>query len=140
MTKNDLKQIQDSVKVVVRPVLDIAEVLKQKISAQGFMVTTVTTNIRNMREQQSVMNEKITNMQKVLDKHTEKIDTIWDQTAHLTEEVAEIQETLNTHTTYLKQITATGEKNSDNINKLNQRLYPVEDQLGIVPPPEFTVV
>lgn len=68
-----------------------------------------------------------------------KLDALWDQTVKLTEDMTEVQETLNSHTTALKQIATNTEHNRDNIVKLDKRVHDLEDQAGIVPPPEFTI-
>lgn len=48
--------------------------------------------------------------------------------------------TLNSHTTALKQIITNTENNKDNVGKLNKRVINLENQAGIVPLPELTMV
>ena len=72
--------------------------------------------------------------------HTKKIEMIWEQAVHLTETTAGIEETLDSHTDSLKRIEVGSKKNTDNIERVNKRLHPIEDQMGIMPPPEFTVI
>lgn len=76
-----------------------------------------------------------------------KLDILWEQTVELTENMAEVQETLAAHTetlaahtTSLKMIVANTENNKDDIGKLNKRVSKLEDQAGIAPPPELTIV
>ncbi len=71
--------------------------------------------------------------------HSKKLDVLWDQTVKLTEDITEVQETLNSHTVTLKQIVTNAEHNTDNLKKLDRRVHELEDQAGIVPPPELTL-
>lgn len=114
----------------------------------------MNSDLKQISDMQLKMDKKLSNIQKTLDdhtktlnSHTKKIGMIWEHTAHLTEEVADIRGTLRTHTATLKthtdsldRIEVTSRKNSNNINSLNKRMHPVENQLGIMPPPEFNII
>lgn len=69
-----------------------------------------------------------------------KLDILWEQTVELTENMTEVQETLASHTETLKRIVANTEHEAENAGKLNKRVRTIEDQLGIVSPPELAVI
>lgn len=68
--------------------------------------------------------------------HTRKLNTIWDQVTEVTEDLTEVKETLESHTASLNRIE---ENTSGDIKKVDKRLTTVENQQGIVPPPELTI-
>ena len=70
----------------------------------------------------------------------EKLDTLWDQAVELTENMTEVQETLDSHTIFLTRIETKVEHSIENIQKINKRVGNVENKLGVVPPPELTIV
>lgn len=76
---------------------------------------------------------------KKLDSQGKKLDSLWDQVVEVTEGMGEVKEVQKTHTASLKRIESKVEQNTDDIRKINKRLTIVENQSGIVPPPELTV-
>lgn len=68
-----------------------------------------------------------------------KLDALWDQTIKLTGDLTEVQETQDSHTVALKQIITNTEDHKENIIKLDKRTHELENQAGIVPPPELTI-
>ena len=68
-----------------------------------------------------------------------KLDVLWEQTEELTKDMENVKETLDYHTKVLKKIADKAERNSDNIHRLNKRMSTIEDQSGVIPPPEFTI-
>lgn len=77
---------------------------------------------------------------KTLGEHGKKLDAVWEHAAKLTEDVAEIQITLELHTELLKRTQANGVQSSQNVGKLDKRVTTLENQAGIAPPPELTVI
>lgn len=75
-----------------------------------------------------------------LKRTNEKIDVLWDQVEKITFGMEDIKETLDSYTTQLKSIETKTEKISDDTGKLDKRLLEVEDNVGIVPRPELTLV
>lgn len=65
-----------------------------------------------------------------------KLDTLWDQVIEVTTDLSEVKETLKSHTASLHRIE---ERSSEDIKKLYKRLTTVEDQAGIISPPELTI-
>lgn len=62
-----------------------------------------------------------------------KLDALWDQTIRLTEDTEEIKDKLKSQTSALN-------RTSDNIEKVDKRVIKVEGNLGIVSPPELTII
>lgn len=79
------------------------------------------------------------NHTKVLDNHTKKLNTLWDQTVKLTEDIEQVKEVQDSHTISLKQIVKNTESNKDDAMKLDARVQELENQAGIIPPPELTL-
>lgn len=69
-----------------------------------------------------------------------KLDALWDQTIKLTGDLTEVQEKQDSHTVALKKIVTNTEADKENIVKLDKRAHELENQAGIVPPPELTIL
>jgi len=72
----DLKRIGELLKDVVRPLKELVEVLKHKVDGQEIFLHTTATNVRSIKEQQSVINEKLDEMKQTLDANTASVVTI----------------------------------------------------------------
>lgn len=99
-------------------------------------------NNRNMTNDdfsklRGIIKEEVTSSLKPVN---EKLDVLWDQTIKLTEDMDEVKDTLKIHTASLKRIEAKVEHHGDNIARLDKRATTAEKHLGIVPPPELTIV
>lgn len=92
MQKNDeLKKIGEVVRETVRPLKELIEILSSKVNKQELYVVTTASNVKSLKDQQSVINEKLDELKKqVSDPKTglkrinEKMDALWDQTSELT--------------------------------------------------------
>lgn len=62
-----------------------------------------------------------------------RVDDMWEQTVKLSEDMEEIKESFGV------QASATRNTN-DNVNRLDKRLTQVEEQHGIIPPPELVLI
>lgn len=111
MTNNDLNQIDELLK---RRLAESEQRLKEEMA---------TSDNRVMAETGKFIEDEILT---VLDSHTKILNS---HTA-----------TLNSHTTALKQILTNDEHHKDDIIKLDKRVHKLEDQAGIVPPSELTVI
>ncbi len=86
------------------------------------------------------INEKLDTQDKRLGTQGKKLDALWDQVVRVSGDLEEVKEILDSHTTMLKSIEVKTEKNSDDIKKVDKRLMKVESRLGIVSPPELTII
>lgn len=114
----------------------------------------MNNDLKQISDMQLKMNAKLNGIQKTLDSHTKKLDDhtkildshtnklnnqgkkigmIWVQAVHLTETTAGIEESLDSHTLGSK-------RNTNNIERVDKRVRRVENQLGIMPPPEFNII
>lgn len=69
-----------------------------------------------------------------------KLDILWEQVEKVTGDLENIKDKLSIHTNYLKKIDQNVDHNSENVRGINKRLRTVENQLGIVPPPELNII
>ena len=108
MTKDELKHMKEMVKDVIRPIGDMVEVLKMKVSNQGAIVSAAAENVRSVKEQQSVMNEKLTGMQNTLDEHTDKLDALLGDVMDLQDQTKAIHDKIGLgHTRNKREIDET---------------------------------
>lgn len=134
MSNEETKKLEDLLKGAIRPLKELVEVLKSKVDHQELYLVATSSNVKSIKEQQSVINEK-------LDTQGKKMDILWDQVEKVTMDIEEVKETQDLHTAVLKRIETKVEGNSDDIKeKVDKRLTKVENRLGIVPPPELTIV
>lgn len=132
MSNDDTKKLEDLLKVAVRPLKELVEALKSKVDHQELYLVATSSNVKAIKEQQSVMNEK-------LDAQGEKLGILCDQVERVTVDLTEVRENQESQTTILKRIEDNFDKSFEDVRKLNKRLTKVESNLGIVPPPELTV-
>ncbi len=59
MTDEDKKKLGNLIKDTVKPLKELVEVLKSKIDHQELYLTTTSSNVKSIKEQQSVVNEKL---------------------------------------------------------------------------------
>lgn len=133
MSNDETKKLEDLLKGAIRPLKELAEVLKSKVDHQELYLVATSSNVKSIKEQQSIINEK-------LDTQGKKLDILWDQVERVTVNLEGVSETQELHTAILKRIETKVEGNYDDIRKVNKRLIKAEDRLGIVPPPELTIV
>lgn len=133
MSKEDAKKLEDLLKGAIRPLKELIEALKSKVDHQELYLVATSSNVKSIKEQQSVINEK-------LDAQGRKLDILWDQVEKVTMDLEDVKENQELHTATLKRIETKVEGNNDDIRKVNKRLIKAEDRLGIVPPPELTIV
>lgn len=69
-----------------------------------------------------------------------RLDILWEQVGKVTGDLENIKDKLSIHTNYLKKIDQNVDHNSENVRGINKRLRTVENQLGIVPPPELNII
>lgn len=132
VSDDDTKKLEDLLKKTIRPVKELVEVLKSKVDKQQLYLVTTSSDVKSIKEQQSVMNEK-------LDAHGEKLEILWDQVERVTVDLTEVKEAQSLHTAVLNRIESKVDNNSEDTKKLDKRLAEVESDAGIVPPPELTV-
>ncbi len=87
-----------------------------------------------------VLDDALEPIKKTQGEQTKKLDAVWEQTTKLTEDLTEVQITQESHTKELKQIAANTEHINDNVEKVDKRLTGVESHIGIVPPPQLTII
>lgn len=133
MSNEEAKKLEDLLKGVIRPLKELVEVLKSKVDHQELYLMATSSNVKSIKEQQSVINEK-------LDAQGKKLGILWDQVEKVTMDLEEVKEMQDLHTAVLKRIETKVEGNYDDIKKADKRLTKAENRLGIVPPPEFTIV
>ena len=104
---------------------------------------TLETHTRILGQHTKMLSEHT----KTLAKQGKKLNDVWDHAGTLTEDLTRVQikfesltKILNQHTDSLNRIEANAERNSDDVSKLDKRVTTLEDQSGIVPPPELTAV
>ncbi|RJP47488.1 MAG: hypothetical protein C4584_00345 [Armatimonadetes bacterium] len=137
MTKDDLNQIRG----VVREEIDTAlEPIKGTLNDHTKILTSHTKilddHTKILTSHTKILDDHtkiLTSHTKILDDHTQKLDALWDQTVKLTEDTEEIKETLKSHKNNLTL-------QSDNIVKVDKRLTEVEGHLGVVAPPELSII
>ncbi|MBI2196846.1 hypothetical protein HYU45_04550 [Candidatus Daviesbacteria bacterium] len=147
MSKDDTKKLEDLLKGAIRPLKELVEVLKSKVDHQELYLVATSSNVKSLKEQQSVINEKLDAQGEKLDSQGKQLNDqgrkqviLWDQVEKVTMSLEDIKDTQDLHTATLKRIEMKAEGNFDDIGKEDKRLTKVEDRLGIVPSPELTVV
>lgn len=130
MTDEDFKKFQKLIKEETRPLKEIIEIIKQKVDKQELFLTATTSNIRAIKEQQSVMNEKLDGIEARLDDPDTGLKRLNDRTDANTGAVMQLEETVNGYGDMYKI-------NDSNIRKMQKRLEPLEENAGIDVPPEF---
>lgn len=115
MADTDFKKLEkliDSVKEVV-------EITKHKVEGIELAHSVTNGQVRMIKDQQSVMNKKLDELKETQD----------DQ---ILPSVVTIESTIKTYSDMYKL-------NNDNMKKLEKRVETLEDNTGIVPPPELTL-
>lgn len=133
MGNEETKKLEDLLKGAIRPLKELVEVLKSKVDHQELYLVATSSNVKSIKEQQSVINEK-------LDTQGKKLDILWDQVEKVTMDLEDVKENQELHTATLKRIETKVEGNADDIKKADKRLIKAENRLGIVSPPELTIV
>ncbi len=101
-----------------------------------------------------VLDDALEPIKKTQGEQTRKLNALWDQVVEVTEDLTEVKETLAAHTVSLaahtvslaahtaalKRIETKDKNNSDDIEKVDKRLTEVESHIGIVPPPQLTII
>lgn len=67
MTDEDLKKIQKLIKDEIRPVKETTEIIQSKVSGFDLYQRSTSINVRNVKDQLSVVNEKLDGMKEVID-------------------------------------------------------------------------
>lgn len=140
MSKEDTQKLEDLLKVAIRPLKELVEALKSKVDHQELYLMTTSSNVKSIKEQQSVINEKIDVQGENIDAQGKRLEILWEQVERVTMNLEDVQETQDLHTAVLKRIEGKVDNNSDDTRKVNKRLIKVEGRLGIVSPPELTIV
>lgn len=67
MTDDDLKKLQKLIKDEIRPVKEVTEIIQSKMSGFDLYQRSTSINVRNLKDQLSVVNEKLDGMKEVID-------------------------------------------------------------------------
>lgn len=133
---DDLKQIKE-----------LLEIVKHKVDTMEVSRTGQFASLHLMKDQQSVINAKLDAISKDLNnpktglkRINERMEVLWDQVVEVTADLEGVGEIMDSHTAYLKRIETKIDKDSEDIEKLDKRLSDVEDNAGIIPRPELTLV
>ncbi len=110
--KNDPKSLKDE----LRPLKDLLEIIKNKVDRMETFQNVTMQQVRDIKDQQSVMNGKLDNMDEKLDSNTEAIVIL--------------ESTITGYADMYKV-------NDSNIRRMEKRLEPVEKNTGIEVPAEF---
>lgn len=115
-----LNQIGELIDKKITPVKELVEVIEDKVSSARLSWDVTVSQVRAIREQQSVMNKK-------LDEHSDVLSN------RIYPSVVTIENEIKTYSDMYKI-------NNDNAKKLEKRVETLEEEAGITPPPEFTLV
>lgn len=108
--------------------------IDQKLKGFGEVVDEkVNKALEPVKDRLSNMEGSLNNPNTGLKRINEKLDALWDQTVRLTEDVVGVKDAFKSQTAALNQT-------NTNVTKVDKRLNEVESHLGIVSPPELTIV
>ena len=107
---------------------------------RGVVKEEIDTSLKQIKETLDSHTKTLDSHTKTLEKQAGKLNALWEQTEKLTVDMGEVKEILNSHTKSLNQLVANNEQDKDNVRKLDKRIGATEDHLGIVPPPELTLI
>lgn len=112
MPKNDTKTLKDE----LRPLKDILEIVKDKVERMETFQHVTMQQVRDIKDQQSVINGKLDEMQETLDAHTGSLITIEKE---------------------LKGYADMYKINDSNIRRVEKRLETLEEDTGVNVPSEL---
>ncbi|MBI2334584.1 hypothetical protein HYU96_02170 [Candidatus Daviesbacteria bacterium] len=112
MAKDNSKTLKDE----IRPLKDILEIIKDKVGKTETFQNVTMQQIRDMKDQQSVINGKLDEIQETQDAHTGALITIEKE---------------------LKGYADMYKINDFNIRRMEKRLETLEEDSGVDVPPEF---
>lgn len=110
--KNDPKTLKDE----LRPLKDLLEIVKDKVDRMETFQNVTMQQVRDIKDQQSVINRKLDDMQETLDAHTGSLMTIENE---------------------LKGYADMYKINDSNNRKMEKRLETLEEDAGVDIPPEL---
>lgn len=140
MTDQDIKRIAKAFDDRLKPLTGEIARVKTELSGSKTNQFGIFTELQKIGRdvaridgELETINEELGKHTKILSAHTKtladhsrKLNALWEQTEKVTFELEEVQETLEFHTVALQRI-------------VDKRLTGVENQMGIVPPPELTI-
>lgn len=133
MSNDDPKTIKDE----LRPLKDLLEVVKDKVVRMETFQNVTMQQVRDIKDQQSVMNGKLDGIEERLEGVEERLD-------HPDNGLVAINRRLDSNTGAIVKLESTvngyGDMykiNDSNIRKMEKRLETVEEDAGIEVPPEF---
>ena len=112
MTKDDTNNLKNT----LRPLKDLLEIVKNKVDKMETFQNVTMQQVRDIKDQQSVINGKLDEMQQTLDAHTGSLMTIEKE---------------------LKGYADMYKINDSNIRRMEKRLETLEEDTGLDVPPEL---
>lgn len=154
MTDKDVKKISKALDERLKPLVGELAKIKGELSNSkttqfrnytelsriGKDIARIDSTLETINEDLNLHAEKLDARGKKIDAQGRKLDILWEQVEKVTIGLEDTRETLDMHTAVLKRIEMKVEGNYDDIGKTDKILIKAEDRLGIVPPPELTIV
>lgn len=126
MSNDNPKTIKDE----LRPLKDLLEVVKDKVDKMETFQNVTMQQVRDIKDQQSVMNGKLDDIEARLDDPDTGLERLNKWMDSNTAAVIKLEATVNGYGDMYKI-------NDSNIRKMEKRLEVVEEDTGIEVPPEF---
>jgi|SRR3989344_13814 len=119
-----------TIKEELRPLKDLLEIIKNKVDKTETFQNVTMQQVRNINDQQSVMNRKLDDLEERLDDPDSGLRAIKSQLDAATSSVISIEKDIKAYADMYKI-------NDGNIRWMQKRLEPLEENSGIITPPEF---
>lgn len=114
----------------LRPLKDLLEIIKDKVDRMETFQNVTMQQVRNIKDQQSVMNKKLDGLQERLDDPDSGLEAINRRLDSNTAAVMELESTVKGYADMYKI-------NDSNIRRMEKRLEPLEEEAGVDVPPEL---
>lgn len=124
--KNDSKTLKEE----LRPLKDLLEIVKDKVDKMETFQNVTMQQVRDIKSQQSVMNGKLDNIEDRLDDPDTGLAAINRRLDVNTAAVLELESTVKGYADMYKI-------NDSNIRRMEKRLEPLEEKIGVSVPPEL---
>lgn len=126
---DDPKTLKDE----LRPLKDLLEIVKDKVDKMETFQNVTMQQVRDIKAQQSVMNGKLDNIEKRLDDPDSGLEAINRRLDANTAAVMGLESTVKGYADMYKI-------NDSNIRRMEKRLEPLEEEVGIDVAPELKLV
>lgn len=126
MTDDEIRKLKAIIKEEVKPVKELAEITNQKVRSIDGSQMLMSSQLRRVGDQISVMNEKLDKHTDILDRHTNILNKHTETLGSHTASLVIIEDTLKGYGDMYKV-------NKAKTEDLDARVGIIEDHLGLAP-------